>query len=83
MSVPQRRRQSAEGLYRGVGASIIAERIEYLDENGKLVTEACATSPRKRCKKHFASLDDFLKRWKETERKQAIVEELGDRGTAA
>ena len=28
---------------------IIAERVEYLDENGKLVTESpCATSPRRR-----------------------------------
>ena len=32
----------------GVGARIIAERVEYLDENGKLVTESCATSPRRR-----------------------------------
>ena len=26
--------------------------------------------------KHFASLDDFLKRWEAAERKQAIIEEL-------
>ena len=32
----------------GVGARILAERVEYLDENGKLVTESpCATSPRR------------------------------------
>ena len=30
--------------------------------------------------KHFASLDDFLKRWKAAERKQAIVEELEAEG---
>src|SRR5207237_1830345 len=31
-------------------------------------------------KKRFASLDDFLKRWKAAERKQAIVDELEAEG---
>ena len=31
-------------------------------------------------KKRFASLDDFLKRWKSAERKQAIIEELEAEG---
>jgi type I restriction enzyme R subunit len=31
-------------------------------------------------KKRFASLDDFLKRWKSAERKQAIIEELENEG---
>ena len=60
----------------GVGATIIAERVEYLDENGKLVTESLRDFTKKALKKRFASLDDFLKRWKAAERKQAIVEEL-------
>ena len=67
----------------GVGARIIAERIEYLDENGKLVTESLRDFTKKALKKHFASLDDFLKRWKAAERKQAIVEELEFGGPAA
>jgi type I restriction enzyme, R subunit len=64
----------------GVGASIIAERVEYLDENGKLVTESLRDFTKKALKKRFASLDDFLKRWKGAERKQAIVEELEAEG---
>ena len=35
---------------------------------------------KKALKKRFASLDDFLRRWKEAERKQAIVEELEAEG---
>ena len=34
----------------------------------------------KGAKKRFASLDDFLKRWKSAERKQAIIEELENEG---
>lgn len=55
----------------GVGATIVAERVEYLDENGKLVTESLRDYTKKALKKRFASLDDFLRRWKATEGKQA------------
>lgn len=64
----------------GVGATIIAERVEYLDEHGKLVTESLRDFTKKALRKRFASLDDFLKRWRAAERKQAIVEELGAEG---
>ncbi len=66
----------------GVGARILAERVEYLDENGRLVTESLRDFTRTALKKRFASLDDFLKRWKSTERKQAIIEELEAEGLA-
>ena len=64
----------------GVAAAIVAERVEYLDENGKLVTESLRDFTKKALRKRFASLDDFLKRWKAAERKQAIVEELEAEG---
>jgi type I restriction enzyme R subunit len=64
----------------GIGAKIIAERVEYLDENGKLITESLRDFTKTALKKRFASLDDFLKRWKGTERKQAIIEELEAEG---
>ena len=54
--------------------------MEYLDENGKLVTETLRDFTKKALKKRFASLDDFLKRWRASERKQAIIEELENEG---
>ncbi len=64
----------------GVSATIIAERIEYLDENGKLVTESLRDFTRKALKKRFASLDDFLRLWKGAARKQAVIDELAAEG---
>ena len=64
----------------GVPVRILAERVEYLDENGKLVTESLRDYTKKALKKRFVSLDDFLKRWKSAERKQAIIEELEAEG---
>ena len=64
----------------GVGATIVAERVEYLDENGKLVTESLRDFTKRALRKRFASLDDFLRRWESTRRKQAIIEELKAEG---
>ena len=67
----------------GVGATIVAERVEYLDEKGRLITESLKDFTKKALKKRFVSLDDFLKRWKSAERKQAIIEELENEGRHA
>ena len=66
----------------GVGATIIAERVEYLDEQGRLVTETLRDFSKKALKKRFASLDEFLKRWSSADRKQAIIDELESEGLA-
>ncbi|WP_217576506.1 EcoAI/FtnUII family type I restriction enzme subunit R [Mesorhizobium sp. GbtcB19] len=66
----------------GIGARIVAERVEYLDENGKLVTESLRDFTKTALKRRFVSLDEFLKRWKGAERKQVIIEELEAEGLA-
>ena len=64
----------------GVGATIVAERVEYLNENGKLVTESLRDFTKRALRKRFASLDEFLRSWKGTQRKQVIIEELEAEG---
>ena len=64
----------------GVPAKIIAERIEYLDDHGKLVTETLRAYTKKALRQQFASLDAFLNRWKSASRKEAILEELSAEG---
>ena len=64
----------------GINAAIVAERVEYLDEKGKLVTESLRDFTKRVLRKRFASLDDFLRRWESTRRKQAIIEELKTEG---
>lgn len=64
----------------GVSAKIIAEQVQYMDESGKLVTESLRDFTKKALRKRFASLDDFLRRWSEVERKQAVVDQLNAEG---
>jgi len=65
---------------KGQPVRVLTERIEYLDENGKLVTESLRDYSRRAIRSHYASLDQFLARWKSAERKEAVIEELAEEG---
>jgi type I restriction enzyme R subunit len=64
----------------GVDARIIAERIEYLGPDGQLITESYREFARKQIKAEFRSLDDFIQKWRSSDRKKAIIQELEEHG---
>ena len=64
----------------GVPARIIAERIEYVGSDGKLITESYREFARKAIVSEFRSLDEFISRWNAADRKQAIIESLEEHG---
>ncbi len=64
----------------GVTVKAIAERVQYYDTDGKLVTESFRDYTRKTLSKQCATLDDFVKRWNSAERKHAIIDELENEG---
>ena len=63
-----------------VEVKVAAERVQYFDANGKLITESLKDYTKKTLSKEFASLDDFLTKWTSSEKKQAIIEELSNQG---
>ncbi|MET4162919.1 type I restriction enzyme R subunit [Marinobacterium sp. MBR-111] len=63
-----------------VEVSVIAERVQYLGPDGKLITESLKDFTRQQVKAQYATLSDFLRRWNEAERKQAIIDELAEQG---
>ena len=63
-----------------VEVSVVAQRVQYLGADGKLITEDLKDFTRKQVKAQFASLKDFLRRWNQADRKQAIIDELAEQG---
>lgn len=59
---------------------VATERIQYLDANGRLITESLVDYTRNALRKNYASLDEFLNQWNDAERKQAILDELANQG---
>jgi type I restriction enzyme R subunit len=76
--------EDPEGVYKirvsGVPAKIIAERIEYIGTDGNLITESYREFSRKTIQSEYASLDEFLRRWSDAKKKQAIIDELEEHG---
>lgn len=67
-----------------VNVRVAVERSQYLDADGKLITEDYRVLLKDDIKKtlwaEFGSMTDFLHRWNSTERKQAVLEELANQG---
>ncbi|WP_431195070.1 EcoAI/FtnUII family type I restriction enzme subunit R [Escherichia coli] len=64
----------------GVAVGVIAQRVQYYDADGKLVTESFKDYTRKTLLKEYASLDDFTRKWQDADRKEAIIHELEQQG---
>lgn len=64
----------------GVDVTILNERIQYYDKDGKLITESVTDYSKKNILGEYAMLDTFLRAWNSEQRKQAIIDELRERG---
>lgn len=65
---------------RGVDVEIISERVQYYDKDGKLIVESLRDYTKRNILEKYATLDVFLRKWNETSKKQAIVDELKEDG---
>lgn len=64
----------------GVDVSVLNERVQHLDSNGRLITESLKDYTKNGILKEFRSLDDFLSRWNSAHQKKAIITELESQG---
>ena len=64
----------------GVDVSILSERRQFLDTNGKLITCSLKEFTKTGILTSYRSLDNFLQAWNDAEKKQAIIEELENQG---
>jgi len=80
------RRASAMGEARpkyhveDVDVAVVTERVQYLDEHGKLITESLDDYTRRKVKAGYASLAELLAAWQAAERKGAMLETLAKSG---
>ena len=63
-----------------VPVRVAVERVQYLNQDGKLITESLTDYTRNAIFKKYASLEAFLNSWNDADRKQVILEELASQG---
>jgi type I restriction enzyme R subunit len=65
---------------KNVEVSVSTERVQYYGADGKLITESLKDYTRKNIKEEFSSLDAFIVKWNESEKKQELIAELAEQG---
>ena len=64
----------------GVNVTVLNERAQYLDGDGKLISSSLKDYTRLKVREHYQSLGDFLTKWNAADKKHAIIEELTEQG---
>ena len=64
----------------GVDVSILISRELHFDQHGKPITTSLVDHTKEIISAKYASLDDFLNKWKSSDRKVAIIAELIEQG---
>ena len=64
----------------GVDVSVLISRELHFDQYGKPITTSLKDYTKEIIKEQFASLNDFLNKWKGSDRKEAIIAELAEQG---
>ncbi len=67
-------------LVDGVPVEVNVETVRYYDGDGRIMQENLTDYTQKNILQHFASLEDFLTRWNDADRKEALLTELRAHG---
>ena len=59
---------------------VLNERVQYYGTGGQLIVESLTDYSKKNILGEYATLDAFLQTWNSTEKKQAIIDTLQERG---
>ncbi|MFD2529306.1 EcoAI/FtnUII family type I restriction enzme subunit R [Polaribacter marinaquae] len=64
----------------GVQVKIVNERVQYLGNDGKIITESLKDYTKNSVTKQYKSLEKFLNSWNNSEKKEVIIKELEEQG---
>lgn len=63
-----------------VSVTVANERVQYYGANGKLITESLKDYTRNNIYSEFSTLEAFINKWNETEKKEELLKELAEQG---
>jgi len=63
-----------------VTVRVLNERVQHYDKDGKLITTDLKDYTKTSILNEFSTMDEFLNKWHNVERKQAIIDELKSKG---
>ena len=77
---PEQGEKKSKYYVNNIPVNIIHEQVQYYGANGKLITESLKDYSKKNIHQEFASLDAFIQKWNDAEKKEILIQELADQG---
>lgn len=63
-----------------IPVTVANERVQYYGVDGKLITESLKDYTKKNILKDYASLDEFIQKWNDADKKKELIAELAEQG---
>ena len=63
-----------------IPVSVASERVQYYRKDGKLITESLKKYSKSNIISEYRSLDGFIKKWNEAEKKEELFKEMAENG---
>lgn len=78
--VAQAKEQPKKYYVKGVEVKVLNERVQMFDKQGRLITQSLRDYTKQTARDKFRSLDGFLKKWREADKKAALIREMNEQG---
>lgn len=72
--------QPSKYYLNNVEVKVLNDRVYYYDKDGKLINESLSDYTKKNVKNEYRTLDDFLRKWNNADKKDAVLRELESQG---
>ena len=72
--------QPSKYYINNVEVKVLNHRVYYYDKDGKLINESLTDYTKKNVKNEYRTLDEFLRKWNNADKKDAILKELESQG---
>ena len=72
--------QPSKYYVNNVEVKVLNHRVYYYDKDGKLINESLIDYTKKNVKNEYRTLDDFLRKWNNADKKDVVLKELESQG---
>lgn len=76
----QKKEKRKKIIVNGVDVSVLNEREMYFDSDGRPITMSLRDFTRQQILARYGSIDEFLRKWNSSDKKEAIISELTEQG---
>ncbi|MBI9065608.1 MAG: DEAD/DEAH box helicase family protein, partial [Marinilabiliaceae bacterium] len=80
INIDEEHKEPKKFYVKNIKVQVAHERVQYYGKDGKLITESLKDYTRSNISKEYSSLDAFIQRWNQAEKKEVLMTELAEQG---